>query len=96
MLSAVGLSGYDVDRGSQLWHYPWKFARGQKIICAQPAALADFGYAAGRDRVLMTAGYGIGSELVNPMNATLASLQLDGYLDYLMTKWFFNYQPAQE
>ena len=38
----------------------------------------------------------IGSDLVDPMNATIASLQLDGYLDYLMTKWFFNYQPASE
>lgn len=35
------------------------------------------------------------SELVEPINAAIASLQLDGYLDFLMTKWFFNYQPAQ-
>jgi ABC-type amino acid transport substrate-binding protein len=37
-----------------------------------------------------------GSELVEPMNAAIASLKLDGYLDYLNTKWFFDYQPAQE
>jgi hypothetical protein len=23
-------------------------------------------------------------------------MQQDGFLDYLMTKWFFNYQPAPE
>jgi polar amino acid transport system substrate-binding protein len=37
-----------------------------------------------------------GSELVEPMNAAIASMQQDGFLDYLMTKWFFNYQPAPE
>jgi polar amino acid transport system substrate-binding protein len=37
-----------------------------------------------------------GSELVEPMNAAIASLQQDGFLDFLMTKWFFNYQPAPE
>ncbi|RPI96334.1 MAG: basic amino acid ABC transporter substrate-binding protein, partial [Chloroflexi bacterium] len=35
-----------------------------------------------------------GSELVEPMNAAITSMQQDGFLDYLMTKWFFNYQPA--
>ncbi|MBN2303952.1 MAG: transporter substrate-binding domain-containing protein [Anaerolineae bacterium] len=37
-----------------------------------------------------------GSELVAPMNAALASLKADGYLDFLLTKWFFNYQPAPQ
>ncbi len=37
-----------------------------------------------------------GSELVASMNAAIASMQQDGFLDYLMTKWFFNYQPAPE
>jgi polar amino acid transport system substrate-binding protein len=36
------------------------------------------------------------SDLVEPMNAALASLSADGYLDFLETKWFFNYQPASE
>ncbi len=36
------------------------------------------------------------SDLVAPMNAAIASLSQDGYLDYLMTKWFFNYQPVTE
>jgi polar amino acid transport system substrate-binding protein len=34
-----------------------------------------------------------GSELAEPMNAAIASLKEDGFLDYLMTKWFFNYDP---
>jgi ABC-type amino acid transport substrate-binding protein len=35
-----------------------------------------------------------GSDLVAPMNAAIASMQQDGFLDFLMAKWFFNYQPA--
>ncbi|MBI5957626.1 MAG: transporter substrate-binding domain-containing protein [Chloroflexi bacterium] len=34
-----------------------------------------------------------GSELAEPMNAAIASLKEDGFLDFLMTKWFFNYNP---
>ncbi len=36
-----------------------------------------------------------GSDLVDPINQALATMKQDGYLDYLMTKWFFEYQPAQ-
>ncbi len=34
-----------------------------------------------------------GSDLVAPMNAGIASLKQDGFLDFLMNKWFFDYQP---
>jgi polar amino acid transport system substrate-binding protein len=37
----------------------------------------------------------IGSELVEPVNAFIASIQADGYLDFLYHKWFFDYTPAQ-
>ncbi len=37
----------------------------------------------------------IGSELVEPINAAIASFRADGYLDYLYYKWFFDYTPAQ-
>jgi polar amino acid transport system substrate-binding protein len=35
-----------------------------------------------------------GSEMVEPMNAAIASMSQDGFLDFLMTKWFFDYQPV--
>jgi ABC-type amino acid transport substrate-binding protein len=35
-----------------------------------------------------------GSDLVAPMNAAIASMKQDGFLDFLMTKWFFDYQPT--
>ncbi len=34
------------------------------------------------------------SELVEPFNAALASMKVDGYVDYLNTKWFITYDPA--
>ena len=36
-----------------------------------------------------------GSDLVEPFNAAIASMQEDGYGDYLNTKWFFLYDPTQ-
>ena len=36
----------------------------------------------------------IGSELVEPFNAGIASLSQDGYLDFLYHKWFFDYTPG--
>jgi polar amino acid transport system substrate-binding protein len=36
-----------------------------------------------------------GSDLIPSLNAAVASLNADGFLDFLMTKWFFDYQPAQ-
>jgi polar amino acid transport system substrate-binding protein len=37
----------------------------------------------------------IGSDLVGPVNAYIASVKEDGYLDYLYYKWFFDFKPAQ-
>ena len=37
-----------------------------------------------------------GSELVAPVNEAIASMQADGYLDYLYYKWFIDYVPAAE
>ncbi|MCZ7540828.1 MAG: transporter substrate-binding domain-containing protein [Anaerolineae bacterium] len=34
-----------------------------------------------------------GSDLVEPMNAAIASVKQDGFLDFLLNKWFFDYQP---
>ncbi|MBP8292915.1 MAG: transporter substrate-binding domain-containing protein [Caldilineaceae bacterium] len=36
-----------------------------------------------------------GSDLVEPFNAAIASMQQDGYAEHLNTKWFFLYDPAQ-
>jgi polar amino acid transport system substrate-binding protein len=36
----------------------------------------------------------IGSELVEPFNAGIASLREDGFLDFLYHKWFFDYTPG--
>jgi len=38
--------------------------------------------------------YPLGSELVAPLNAGIASLKADGYLDFLYHKWFFDYQAG--
>ena len=38
--------------------------------------------------------YPKGSDLVKPVNAALASMKADGYLDYLYHKWFFLYDPT--
>ncbi|GAB4571038.1 MAG: hypothetical protein Kow0077_06610 [Anaerolineae bacterium] len=35
-----------------------------------------------------------GSDLVEPFNAALESMQADGYIDYLNTKWFITYDPS--
>ena len=37
-----------------------------------------------------------GSDLVQPINAAIASLKEDGFLDYLYYKWFIDYVPAQQ
>ncbi|MFZ1769944.1 MAG: transporter substrate-binding domain-containing protein [Caldilinea sp.] len=39
--------------------------------------------------------YPPGSDLVAPFNAAIESMQQDGYLDELNTKWFFLYDPSQ-
>jgi len=35
-----------------------------------------------------------GSDLVAPINAAIASVKQDGFLDFLYFKWFFDYQPT--
>ncbi|NDJ76275.1 MAG: basic amino acid ABC transporter substrate-binding protein, partial [Chloroflexi bacterium] len=35
------------------------------------------------------------SPLVDPINAGLASMSEDGYLDFLYYKWFIDYVPAE-
>ncbi|NLX11090.1 MAG: transporter substrate-binding domain-containing protein, partial [Chloroflexi bacterium] len=35
-----------------------------------------------------------GSELVAPVNDAIASMQQDGFLDYLYYKWFIDFTPA--
>ncbi|MCS7071564.1 MAG: transporter substrate-binding domain-containing protein, partial [Anaerolinea sp.] len=37
----------------------------------------------------------IGSDLVEPFNAGIASIRNDGFLDFLYNKWFFDYTPGQ-
>jgi polar amino acid transport system substrate-binding protein len=37
-----------------------------------------------------------GSDLVDPINAAIASVKEDGFLDYLYYKWFLVFQPAPE
>ncbi|MCB9437641.1 MAG: transporter substrate-binding domain-containing protein [Anaerolineales bacterium] len=36
----------------------------------------------------------LGSDLVEPFNAAIASITADGFLDYLYYKWFFDYNAA--
>ncbi len=36
----------------------------------------------------------LGSDLVAPFNAAIASVKADGFLDYLYHKWFFDFTPA--
>ena len=37
-----------------------------------------------------------GSDLVEPLNAGIASMQEDGFLDFLYYKWFIDFVPAQQ
>ncbi len=37
-----------------------------------------------------------GSDLVEPINAAIASMQEDGFLEYLYYKWFIDFVPAQQ
>jgi outer membrane protein assembly factor BamB len=63
MLTGKGLSGYVPKTGEMLWHYPWKFARGQEIVCSQPLIVDEFD-SGKSNRVLLSCGYGVGSEMV--------------------------------
>ena len=53
-------------------------------VVGGPLASEDFGF-------IFTPG----SDLVAPVNAAIASMEEDGFLDHLNTKWFFVYQPGQ-
>jgi polar amino acid transport system substrate-binding protein len=50
----------------------------------EPLSSEDFGFI-----------FSPGSDLVEPFNAALDAMGVDGYLDYLNTKWFFLYDPGQ-
>ena len=69
-------------------------ASGRGYIGANPDALQIVGDA------LASEDFGFiftpGSELTASFNAAIDSMQQDGYLDYLNTKWFFLYDPAGE
>ncbi len=66
-------------------------ASGRGYIGANPDALKIVGDA------LATEEFGFiftpGSDLVEPFNAAIETIQKDGYADYLNTKWFFLYSP---
>lgn len=62
LLTAKSLVSHDPASGRLLWRYEWR--ADQSIKCAQPLPLGDFGYAAGKDQVLVSSGYGIGSQLL--------------------------------
>ena len=67
-------------------------ASGRGYVGANPEALKVVGDA------LTSEEFGFiftpGSELVEPINAAIDSLQQDGYLEHLNTKWFFQYDPS--
>ena len=52
-------------------------------IVGEPLSSEDFGFI-----------FPPGSDLVEPVNAALAAMRADGYLDYLNNKWFFLYEPG--
>ncbi len=62
ILNAKSLTAHDPADGRQLWRHPW--SAEQVIKCAQPVPLADFGDATGKDQVLISSGYTVGSQLV--------------------------------
>jgi polar amino acid transport system substrate-binding protein len=37
-----------------------------------------------------------GSDLVEPFDAAIKTMDGDGYLDYLNNRWFFLYEPAAQ
>jgi ABC-type amino acid transport substrate-binding protein len=57
----------------------------QLKVIGDPLGTEDFGF-------IFTPG----SELVAPFNAAIASMQEDGFLDHLNTRWFFLYDPTAE
>lgn len=66
-------------------------ASGRGYIGANPDALKIVGDAIKSENFGFI--YPKGSDLVAPFDAAIDSMQQDGYLDYLNTKWFFLYDP---
>ncbi len=66
-------------------------ASGRGYIGANPDQLKIVGDALGAEEF----GFILqkGSDLVAPFNAAIDSMQQDGYLDHLNTKWFYLYDP---
>jgi outer membrane protein assembly factor BamB len=60
LLDSRRLAGYDAERGTELWSYPWKTEFG--INVAQPLILDG-------DRVFITAGYGMGCVMLRVSEA---------------------------
>ncbi len=53
--TAERIVGLDIDSGGELWSFPWRVSDG--LSCTQPLIIDE-------DRVLVSAGYGQGSQLV--------------------------------
>ncbi|MFC1961011.1 basic amino acid ABC transporter substrate-binding protein, partial [Chloroflexota bacterium] len=58
-------------------------SEGALMLTGDKLVTEDFGFIFPND-----------SELVESFNAALASMQADGFSDYLDTKWFILYDPA--
>lgn len=66
VLTATALAAHDPGNGQQLWRHPWQ--PNLVIKCTQPAVLADFDATSPHDQVLLSMGYGGGSQLVQVTN----------------------------
>lgn len=62
VLTATALAAHEPADGRLLWRYPWH--PDQVIKCSQPLVLADFSAPIEDDRVLLSMGYTVGSQLV--------------------------------
>ncbi len=63
-------------------------------IGAQPGAFAIVGEPLGREEFGFI--FTPGSDLLEPVNAAIASMQEDGTIEELNRKWFYEYQAAQQ
>jgi polar amino acid transport system substrate-binding protein len=63
------------------------------FIGANAGALELIGEPISRDEFGII--FPLGSDLVEPFNAGIASIRSDGFLDFLYNKWFFDYTPGQ-
>ena len=67
MFGAEGIAGHDADGGKVLWSYPWK---GGHPHVSMPVAI-------GGDRVLVSSGYGTGSQALKITAADSGEYQVD-------------------